>query len=78
MSSRLFQKIREDGDAYTVFSYPHLSNWVFHLCRFKPDNLKSVTKLIMEESRLKDGYDDRLYDSALRSFILGLGEHKQG
>lgn len=82
MSSRLFQKIREDrGLAYSVFSYPSS----FQDCGLysiyagsKPDNLKSVTKLIMEEINeiKRTGIDDKeLYDSKEQlkgSFILGL------
>ena len=70
MSSRLFQKIREDrGLAYSVFSYPS----AFEDCGLfsiyagsKPDNLKSVAELIMEEIRAikKTGItEEELYDS---------------
>ena len=70
MSSRLFQKIREDrGLAYSVFSYPSS----FEDCGLfsiyagsKPDNLKSVVKLIMEEiNSIKDKgiTEEELYDS---------------
>jgi len=82
MSSRLFQKIREDmGLAYSVFSYPSS----FEDCGLfsiyagsKPDNLMLVTKLIMEEIRTlkKDGITkEELYDSKEQlkgSYILGL------
>lgn len=82
MSSRLFQKIREDrGLAYSVFSYPSS----FEDCGLfsiyagsKPDNLKSVTELIMEEIyTIKDKgiTEEELYDSKEQlkgSYILGL------
>ena len=82
MSSRLFQKIREDrGLAYSVFSYPS----AFEDCGLfsiyagsKPDNLKSVAELIMEEIRAikKTGItEEELYDSKEQlkgSYILGL------
>lgn len=82
MSSRLFQKIREDrGLAYSVFSYPSS----FEDCGLfsiyagsKPDNLKSVVKLIMEEiNSIKDKgiTEEELYDSKEQlkgSYILGL------
>lgn len=82
MSSRLFQKIREDrGLAYSVFSYPSS----FEDCGLfsiyagsKPDNLKSVTELIMEEIyKIKDTgiSEEELYDSKEQlkgSYILGL------
>lgn len=82
MSSRLFQKIREDrGLAYSVFSYPSS----FEDCGLfsiyagsKPDNLKSVTELIMEEIYTiedKGITEEELYDSKEQlkgSYILGL------
>lgn len=82
MSSRLFQKIREDrGLAYSVFSYPSS----FEDCGLfsiyagtKPGNLKKVTELIMEEIRTvkKEGItEEELYDSKEQlkgSYILGL------
>lgn len=82
MSSRLFQKIREDrGLAYSVFSYPAS----FEDCGLfsiyagsKPDNLKNVAELIMEEIRnMKEGgiTEEELYDSKEQlkgSYILGL------
>lgn len=82
MSSRLFQKIREDrGLAYSVFSYPSS----FEDCGLfsiyagsKPDNLKSVAELIMEEiNTMKEGgiTEEELYDSKEQlkgSYILGL------
>jgi predicted Zn-dependent peptidase len=82
MSSRLFQKIREDrGLAYSVFSYPSS----FEDCGLfsiyagsKPDNLNSVAKLIMEEIRevKRTGISgEELYDSKEQlkgSYILGL------
>lgn len=82
MSSRLFQKIREDrGLAYSVFSYPSS----FEDCGLfsiyagsKPDNLESVAKLIMEEIKemKKAGItEEELYDSKEQlkgSYILGL------
>ena len=82
MSSRLFQKIREDrGLAYSVFSYPSS----FEDCGLfsiyagsKPGNLKNVAGLIMEEINIikKTGIsDEELYDSKEQlkgSYILGL------
>lgn len=82
MSSRLFQKIREDrGLAYSVFSYPSS----FEDCGLfsiyagsKPGNLRSVTELIMEEIRIikESGItEEELYDSKEQlkgSYILGL------
>jgi predicted Zn-dependent peptidase len=82
MSSRLFQKIREDrGLAYSVFSYPSS----FEDCGLfsiyagsKPGNLKNVAELIMEEIKTikKTGIsDEELYDSKEQlkgSYILGL------
>lgn len=82
MSSRLFQKIREDrGLAYSVFSYPSS----FEDCGLfsiyagaKPGNLKSVAELIMEEIRemKRAGItEEELYDSKEQlkgSYILGL------
>jgi len=82
MSSRLFQKIREDrGLAYSVFSYPSS----FEDCGLfsiyagsKPDNLKSVAELIMEEiNSIKAAgiTEEELYDSKEQlkgSYILGL------
>ena len=82
MSSRLFQKIREDrGLAYSVFSYPSS----FEDCGLfsiyagsKPDNLESVAELIMEEIRTikKTGITgEELYDSKEQlkgSYTLGL------
>jgi predicted Zn-dependent peptidase len=82
MSSRLFQKIREDrGLAYSVFSYPSS----FEDCGLfsiyagsKPDNLRSVASLIMEEIRtIKETgiTEEELYDSKEQlkgSYILGL------
>lgn len=82
MSSRLFQKIREDrGLAYSVFSYPSS----FEDCGLfsiyagaKPGNLKSVAELIMEEIYMlkKNGITkEELYDSKEQlkgSYTLGL------
>lgn len=82
MSSRLFQKIREDkGLAYSVYSYPSS----FEDCGLfsiyagsKPDNLKSVAELIMDEIRevKKTGItEEELYDSKEQlkgSYTLGL------
>jgi predicted Zn-dependent peptidase len=82
MSSRLFQKIREDkGLAYSVFSYPSS----FEDCGLfsiyagsKPGNLKNVAELIMEEIRsIKEAgiTEEELHDSKEQlkgSYILGL------
>lgn len=82
MSSRLFQKIREDrGLAYSVFSYPSS----FEDCGLfsiyagaKPAHLKSVAELIMEEIHelKKNGItEEELYDSKEQlkgSYTLGL------
>jgi predicted Zn-dependent peptidase len=82
MSSRLFQKIREDrGLAYSVFSYPSS----FEDCGLfsiyagaKPAQLKNVSGLIMEEIHelKKNGIsEEELYDSKEQlkgSYTLGL------
>lgn len=82
MSSRLFQKIREDmGLAYSVFSYPSS----FQDCGLfsvyagmKPAQLQKVSELIMEEVHLlrKNGItQEELYNSKEQlkgSYILGL------
>jgi len=82
MSSRLFQKIREErGLAYSVFSYPSS----FEDCGLfsiyagaKPAHLKSVTELIMEEIHdiKRNGISkEELYDSKEQlkgSYTLGL------
>lgn len=82
MSSRLFQKIREDrGLAYSVFSYPSS----FEDCGLfsiyagaKPAQLKNVTGLIMEEIhelKKKGITEEELYDSKEQlkgSYTLGL------
>lgn len=82
MSSRLFQKIREDrGLTYSVFSYPSS----FEDCGLfsiyagaKPAQLKNVSGLIMEEIHelKKNGIsEEELYDSKEQlkgSYTLGL------
>lgn len=82
MSSRLFQKIREDrGLSYSVFSYPSS----YHDCGLfsiyagmKPTQLKTVTELIMEEVHeiISHGLtEEELYDSKEQmkgSYTLGL------
>lgn len=82
MSSRLFQKIREDrGLAYSVFSYPSS----FEDCGLfsiyagaKPAQLKNVSGLIMKEIHelKKNGIsEEELYDSKEQlkgSYTLGL------
>ncbi len=82
MSSRLFQKIREDrGLAYSVFSYPSsfVDCGLFSIyAGSKPCNLKSVAELIMEEINIlkeKGITEEELYDSKEQlkgSYILGL------
>lgn len=82
MSSRLFQKIREDrGLAYSVFSYPSsfVDCGLFSIyAGSKPGNLKSVAELIMEEITIlkeKGITEEELYDSKEQlkgSYILGL------
>lgn len=82
MSSRLFQKIREDrGLAYSVFSYPSsfVDCGLFSIyAGSKPGNLKSVAELIMEEINIlkeKGITEEELYDSKEQlkgSYILGL------
>ncbi|HOR86954.1 MAG TPA: pitrilysin family protein [Bacillota bacterium] len=82
MSSRLFQKIREDrGLAYSVFSYPSsfVDCGLFSIyAGSKPCNLKSVAELIMEEITIlkeKGITEEELYDSKEQlkgSYILGL------
>lgn len=53
MSSRLFQKIREDrGLAYSIFSYPsnYLSDGMFSIyAAMKPEQSEEVLRLILEE-----------------------------
>ena len=61
MSSRLFQKIREDrGLAYSVFSYPsnYLTGGMFSVyAGMKPEQTEEVIKIIMEEIfTLKEKY----------------------
>ncbi len=59
MSSRLFQKIREDrGLAYSVFSYPsnYLAGGMFSIyAGMKPEQTEEVLKIIMEEIHTLDG-----------------------
>ncbi|MBE3101964.1 MAG: insulinase family protein [Firmicutes bacterium] len=56
MSSRLFQKIREDrGLTYSVFSYPssYLSTGMYSIyAGMKPSQASEVLKLVMDEIRL--------------------------
>lgn len=82
MSSRLFQKIREDkGLTYSVFSYPSSFEdcGLFSIyAGMKPSQLKNVAELIKEEIDLikKNGItEEELYDSKEQlkgSYILGL------
>lgn len=82
MSSRLFQKIREDrGLAYSVFSYPssYEDCGLFSIyAGMKPTQLKNVTQLILEEINiLKDKglTEEELFDSKEQmkgSYTLGL------
>lgn len=82
MSSRLFQKIREEkGLAYSVFSYPSSYTDCGILSIYagmKPSQLDFVLELINEEiKRIKDNgiSEEELYDSKQQikgSYILGL------
>ncbi len=82
MSSRLFQKIREDrGLAYSVFSYPssYQDCGLFSIyAGMKPAQLKTVTELIMEEiheTMLRGLTEEELFDSKEQmkgSYTLGL------
>lgn len=82
MSSRLFQKIREDrGLAYSVFSYPssYQDCGLYSIyAGMKPSQLKTVTELIIEEIEvLKNSglTEEELFDSKEQmkgSYILGL------
>ncbi|HHY81062.1 MAG TPA: insulinase family protein [Clostridiales bacterium] len=70
MSSRLFQKIREDrGLAYSVFSYPssYLTGGMFSIyAGMKPNQTEEVLKLIMEEVSLlsNKGFNEREFNMA--------------
>lgn len=82
MSSRLFQKIREDrGLAYSVFSYPasYEDCGLFSIyAGMKPTQLKTVTKLILDEInelKAKGLTEEELFDSKEQmkgSYTLGL------
>lgn len=82
MSSRLFQKIREDkGLAYSVFSYPssYLDCGLFSIyAGMKPTQLKTVTEIIMQEIHdiMKKGLtQEEVFDSKEQmkgSYMLGL------
>ncbi len=82
MSSRLFQKIREDkGLAYSVFSYPssYLDCGLFSIyAGMKTTQLKNVTEIIMQEIHEimdKGLTEEELFDSKEQmkgSYTLGL------
>ncbi|MGB7606582.1 MAG: pitrilysin family protein [Lutisporaceae bacterium] len=82
MSSRLFQKIREDkGLAYSVFSYPssYLNCGLFSIyAGMKPTQLKNVTEIIMQEIHEiidKGLTEEELFDSKEQTkggYTLGL------
>lgn len=82
MSSRLFQKIREDrGLAYSVFSYPssYIDSGIFSIyAGMKPSQLQNVTKIIIDEIHelKKNGLtEEELFDSKEQmkgSYTLGL------
>ena len=82
MSSRLFQKIREErGLAYSVFSYPSSfqDSGLFSIyAGMKASQLKTVSELVMEEinSIITNGIsEEELFDSKEQlkgSYILGL------
>ncbi|MDF2521569.1 MAG: peptidase domain protein [Clostridia bacterium] len=82
MSSRLFQKIREDrGLAYSVFSYPssYVDSGIFSIyAGMKPSQLQNVTKIIIDEIHelKKNGLtEEELFDSKEQmkgSYTLGL------
>lgn len=82
MSSRLFQKIREEkGLAYSVFSYPssYIGCGLFSIyAGMKPSQMKSVLDIIyneIEDVRKNSITNQELYDSKEQlkgSYILGL------
>jgi predicted Zn-dependent peptidase len=82
MSSRLFQKIREErGLAYSVFSYPssYIDSGLFTIyAGMKPSELKVVLSIISNEiNELRENSisEEELYDSKEQlkgSYILGL------
>jgi len=82
MSSRLFQKIREDrGLAYSLFSYPsnYLPGGMFSIyAGMKPNQTEEVLKLVMEEVHLmkNKGFDEREFHMAKEqlkgNYILGI------
>lgn len=82
MSSRLFQKIREEkGLAYSVFSYPssYTDSGILSIyAGMKPNQLDYVIELINEEIKelkVKGITEEELYDSKQQikgSYILGL------
>lgn len=81
MSSRLFQKIREDkGLAYSVFSYPsnYLTNGMFNIyAGMKPEQNEEVLRLILAEMILlkEKGFTDEEFIKAREqlkgNYILG-------
>lgn len=82
MSSRLFQKIREEkGLVYSIFSYPsaYVKNGLFTIyAGMNPYNLKTVISMIIHEIRLllENGIAGEELDKAKEqlkgNFILGL------
>jgi predicted Zn-dependent peptidase len=82
MSSRLFQRIREDlGMAYSVYSYPSMypgSGMFTIYAGASPENAEEVLNQISNEIRLLlgKGVDDREFDQAREQlkggYILGL------
>jgi predicted Zn-dependent peptidase len=82
MSSRLFQKIREDkGLVYSIYSYPsaYVRNGLFTIyAGMNPSNLKTVINMIAEEINIlvKQGISveelDKAKEQLKGSYILGL------
>ena len=82
MSSRLFQKIREDsGLAYSVYSYPNAYTDTGMLSIYaatNPDTAETVRKMILEEAEIiaRDGITEHEFIMAREQlkagYILGL------
>ena len=70
MSSRLFQKVREErGLAYSIYSYPssYIPGGMFNIyASMKPNQSEIVLKLIMEEVEMlkKKGFTDEEFHMA--------------
>ena len=82
MSSRLYQKIREEkGLVYSVYSYPtaYMDTGLFTIyAGMKPENLKEVTNLIEEEvedirsNGITQAELERTREQMKGNYILGL------